>query len=255
MTLITSKYDEALARSAVYEFLSLAFLYPEEETPALLIDGGRLLGETNAEALTPDVKHFLGEISRQITTLGPKGYEDEYVEVFGHTISNDCPPYESEYDQAHVFQKTGVLSDLSSFYGAFGVMPNPALKDRLDHLSVELEFMQVLTAKEAYALMHSHGEDKVLLCRRAQEGFLVYHLAHWAKAFSQRLKRKAGAGSVYTLLAGLLEAYMDLELARFGLDAAPDRPVRIASQEQDDNECDAIAMPLPGLGTIQEGSS
>ena len=71
MTLITSKYDEALARSAVYEFLSLAFLYPEEEAPALLVDGARLLGETNAEALTQDVKHFLGEISRWMATLGP----------------------------------------------------------------------------------------------------------------------------------------------------------------------------------------
>ena len=254
MTLITSDYDEALARSALYEFLSLAFLYPEEEAPALLIDGARLLDDTNAEALTQDVKHFLGEIAQQLALLGPSQLEDDYVDVFGHTISNDCPPYESEYDQAHVFQKTGVLADLSSFYGAFGVMPNPEIKDRLDHLSVEMEFMQVLTAKEAYAILHGHGEDKVLLCRRAQEGFLVYHLAHWAKAFSQRLQRKAGANSVYTLLAGLLEAYMDLELARFGLDAAPARPVRIASQEQDNNECDAFATPLPGLSTIQEGS-
>jgi DMSO reductase family type II enzyme chaperone len=253
MTLITSKYDEALARSAVYEFLSLAFLYPEEEVPALLVDGARLLGDTNAEALTPEVKHFLGEISRLMAALGPKGFEDEYVEVFGHTISNDCPPYESEYDQAHVFQKTGVLSDLSSFYGAFGVMPDPELKERLDHLSVELEFMQVLTAKEAYALMHSHGEDKVLLCRRAQEGFLVYHLAHWAKAFADRLYKKAGPNSVYAPLAGLLDSYMGMELKRFGLDAVPDQPVRITSPEQEDNECDAMATPpRHGIGTIPE---
>jgi len=174
------------------------------------------------------------------------------VEVFGHTISNDCPPYESEYDQAHVFQKTGDLSDLSSFYEAFGVMPDPALKDRLDHLSVELEFMQVPTAKEAYALMHNHGETKVLLCRRAQEGFLVYHLAHWAKAFAQRLHKKAGPSSVYAPLAGLLDSYMGMELKRFGLDAVPEQPVRVTSPEQEENECDAMTMPRHGIGTIPE---
>ena len=79
--------------------------------------------------------------------------------------------------------------------------------------------MQVLTAKEAYALMHNHGENKVLLCRRAQEGFLVYHLAHWAKAFAQRLHKKAGPSSVYAPLAGLLDSYMGMDLKRFGLDA------------------------------------
>lgn len=130
----------------------------------------------------------LQQAGRQLNTLSDAGLEKEYLSVFGHIISTDCPPYETEYDQAHVFQKSQTLADLSTFYQAFGVGLNPDLKERLDHISVEMEFMSLLTAKEAYAYLHDHGEDKAALCQRAQKGFLATHLAVWIKTFVHRLR-------------------------------------------------------------------
>ena len=74
-----------------------------------------------------------------------------YLECFGHTISKECPPYETEYGQAHIFEKSQSLADIAGFYQAFGVDLAPDLNDRLDHISVELEFMQRVSQREVRA--------------------------------------------------------------------------------------------------------
>ena len=179
---MTTRQPEPKIQSAVYELLSLAFLYPKEGASKQLLDGAR---ELRSAMTLEDRRPFgglLDTLCGELQSCDDGGLEDEYIEVFGHTLSTDCSPYESEYGQAHVFQKSHTLADLSTFYQAFGVSINPELKDRLDHISVEMEFMHLLTLKEAYARGNGHGEDKALLCRQAQEKFLANHLGTWIKA-------------------------------------------------------------------------
>ena len=249
---MVSQYQEALSRSAEYEFLSLAFLYPKAGALTNLVQGVEQLKETASKLGNTELKAVLDKLADQLALIDDRGFEEEYIHVFGHTISNDCAPYECEYGQSSLFQKSGTLSDLSSFYAAFGVKQNPELKDRVDHISVEMEFMQLLTAKEAHADLQGHGEDKVLLCREAQAAFLTKHLANWVNAFAHRLAAKAGCNGIYGPFAHLLEIHMERELRLFAVDAPADRSPD--EPEEDDLECGAPSPPISAINTILEGN-
>jgi TorA maturation chaperone TorD len=84
------------------------------------------------------------------------------------------------------------LADLAAFYAAFGLEMAPDAAERHDHISIELEFMCVLAAKEAYALEHQLDGEQAALCREAQKKFLREHLGRWTPAFTRRLARMAG---------------------------------------------------------------
>ncbi|MBI2165048.1 MAG: molecular chaperone TorD family protein [Chloroflexi bacterium] len=213
--------DGTLCRSALYELFSLAFQYPKEGSAATLASMGRKAAMAAFDLGWQQIGEGLDELSRKLDALGNDGLVEEYVRVFGHTNPKDCPPYEGEYGQSHVFQKSQVLAELSTLYQAFGVQLSPGFKDRPDHVSVELEFMRLLTLKETYAGVKGHGEEKVRLCRSAQESFLSRHLSTWVKVFVGRLAGKAPEGSLYGHLARLLEGFMEREFAAFQLQAAP----------------------------------
>ncbi len=243
---MTTQQPEPKIRSAVYELLSLAFLYPKEGASTQLLDGAR---ELRSATTLQDRRPFgglLDTLCGKLRSCGDGCLENEYVDVFGHTLSTDCSPYESEYGQAHVFQKSHTLADLSAFYQAFGVSLNPELKDRLDHISVEMEFMHLLTLKEAYARGNGHGEDKALLCRQAQETFLANHLGTWIKRFADRVARKTGGSGVYGSLAGLLEAHMDAEFLRFRLDPETSSRPQPTEPPEDDVGCSPLTADAEG---------
>ncbi len=239
---VNIEQKETLVRSAVYELLSVAFLYPEEGRVELLRDGVQRLETHTSELGWQQLADALRQVDYQLNRLSDAGLEKEYISVFGHTISTDCPPYETEYDQAHVFQKSQTLADLSTFYQAFGVGLNPDLKERLDHISVEMEFMNLLAAKEAYAYLHYHGEDKVNLCRQAQTGFLAAHLADWIKSFVHRLKERTGGAGIYARVDQVLDLHMDREFERFSIDTADFNPVEVPETREDELDC--AACPL-----------
>lgn len=255
-TSTTTPYKEALARSALYELLSLAFLYPQEGVAAQLLDGARRESEIAFGLGWDETRAALDRLSNSLSSVDDDALEAQYVEVFGHAVSADCAPYESEYGQAHVFQKSQTLADLSTFYRAFGVGVNPELKDRLDHVSVEMEFMHLLTLKEAYARLNHQGEDKVLLCRQAQEAFLANHLANWVKAFTNRLMKRTANSEVYASVSLLLGVYMDEEFKRFGLDSSPLRPTAEPGAQEDYQECGADSVLAGAFSEkVREGVS
>src|SRR3972149_2671778 len=150
MTDVTAAFG-ATARSQVYAFLSQAFANPDPATHAWLrrtLPGAEAalaaIGATQSRAA-------LAAVSDELDGLDQDELAAAYHRVFGHLVSSDCPPYEGEYGNAHIFQKTQCLADNAGFLRAFGLAPAPGLTDRLDHISVELEFLHVLAAKEAYA--------------------------------------------------------------------------------------------------------
>jgi DMSO reductase family type II enzyme chaperone len=237
-------HNEALARSAVYELLSMAFLYPDGEAAAQVADAARTLTPLASSLGWPQVKLALHDVSRQAGELTEPAFRDQYSQVFGHIISADCAPYEAEYGQAHVFQKSHTLADLNAFYNAFGVSANPEHKDRADHISTEMEFMHLLTLKEAYAREDTDGGENLGVCRKAQESFLANHLATWIDTFARRLVRKAGDGAVYASLGKLLETHMRREFEMFQLIATAADPVEPIDPNEDAQEC--YAAPWEG---------
>lgn len=202
-----------LARSRVYEVLSAGFLHPDPPIVEFLVS--RL----------PDVAACLQHLgdwepARSLETLmaawNDDALQEDYVRVFGHTVSKECPPYASEYGQAHIFQQAQVLADIAGFYQAFGVQLSPSFKDRLDHVGVELEFLHFLCLKEAHAIAQGHALDKVDLCREAQRKFLDNHLGTWVFTFLHKLKEKA-RGGIYASWGELTEGFVKAEMQRLAL--------------------------------------
>ena len=108
----------------------------------------------------------------------------------------------------HLFQQSDVLADLGGFYNAFGVAPREG-KERLDHISIQLEFLYLVTFKEARA----REEGKALeaeICRLAQAAFFEDHLGRWAPIFAKRLERKNPEG-IYGAAARLLGNFIEAE--------------------------------------------
>ena len=233
-----------LARSAFYEVLSVGFLYPDEDTVPYLTARARRLAPVAERVGRPELNRALNGLVEALDRDGGERLLAENVEVFGHTVSTDCPPYEAEYGQAHVFQKSQAIADLQGFYKAFGVGPNPEMKERPDHIAVELEFMHLLTLKEAHALWNGHGGDKVQICRKAQEAFLANHLGAWAGSFARRLAKKAGADTTYGALCAVLEAQMASELAMFHIEPGAPEPSPTPITREGDEECEVTPVPV-----------
>lgn len=229
---VVAAWDPPLARSALYETLSLAFLYPEAGGSALIRQKAQSTAKAARDLGWGELASACDELASTLDGVSDETMLEQYIDIFGHGVSKDCPQYEGEYDETHIFMKTQNMADLASFYSAFGVAVNPELRDRLDHISVELEFMHLLATKEAYANLHGHGEDKVHLCQNAQESFLQLHLSTWMKSFIKRMRKKAGQGTPYDMGVRLLDAHMKAEFGTYHINPAPSHQLIIPLEEE-----------------------
>lgn len=230
----------AAARSEVYGFLALAFAFPDEETLERL--RARCASTTAGLKVLRCAKEARAcAAALEGATAG--GLQAAHLTCFGHAISKDCPPYEAEYGRANIFQKTELLADIAGFYRAFGLALAPRFRDRPDHLATELEFMEFLCRKEAYAHARGHGRDKTAICRRAQRTFLAEHLGSWTFGFVRRLNKKASGGA-YAPLAGLLDRFLGRELSSMRIARGPDLFLNDASVDTA-SEPDCTRCPMP----------
>lgn len=206
------------ARSQAYSFLALALSHPDDAHPVSLEQRYDALGslEILGDAAS---KKALDALRPAMAALSAASLADDYTRCFGHAMSKDCPPYEAEYAQAHIFQKTHTLADIAGFYRAFGLDLAADAHERVDHVSVELEFMHFLCLKEAYALANGHPQEQLALCREAQRKFLCEHVCRFAFAFARRLCAKAG-DTLYRQVGLLLAAFLEAELRSLGVKPA-----------------------------------
>ncbi|OGA53732.1 MAG: hypothetical protein A3F74_04915 [Betaproteobacteria bacterium RIFCSPLOWO2_12_FULL_62_58] len=232
------------ARSQAYSFLALAFSYPDDAQPVSLKEQYDLLPGSLEMLADPPSKKAVDALRPAITALTAASLGDGYTRCFGHAMSKDCPPYEAEYGQAHIFQKTHTLADIAGFYRAFGLDLAADSHERVDHISVELEFMHFLCLKEVYALANKHPDEQLALCREAQSKFLRDHVCRWAFGFARRLCAKAG-DTLYQELGQLLAVFLEAELRALGL-----KPTEVAGPDMVEEGTQA----LPEAGTGQPPS-
>jgi len=91
--------------------------------------------------------------------------------------------------------------------------------ERLDHISVELEFLHFLAYKESYALCHD-GEEKLQVVVDAEKKFVRDHIGRWAPLFADMASKKAQRG-FFHLLCELGKAYLKFECAYLGVKPQP----------------------------------
>jgi DMSO reductase family type II enzyme chaperone len=244
--------ETALARSFIYRFLARAFEDPTSESwrwlsDAETVDQLRLaVAALDSEPLGAVCPRLL----RSLEASDAETFLSAYLTAFGHAARGVCPLNEIEYGElkADPLIQPHRLADLAAFYCAFGMELAPDADERQDHLCLELEFLCVLAAKEAFALAN-HLAEELESCVQAQREFARNHFGRWVPAFSRRLAGQTD-DPVLAALSRFLGAFAVGECARLGVrpgsDDLPLRPVDPTAESQ----CDAcgLAHAAPGGG-------
>lgn len=167
-------------------------------------------GEVNPKSLSPE--RLFAALDAENETI-----EATYRQLFGLTaISQHCPPCEIEYESnPDVAFRSQRLADVAGFYQAFGLQVSPRVGERLDHITVEAEFLYLMLAKEAAALQ-VRNQEGAGVSRDVRLKFFQEHVGWWLPAFSRVLSRIAPAG-YYKELATLTAGMSALERASLGL--------------------------------------
>lgn len=229
---------ESLARSSVYRLLSQAFAHPMRQGVEQLRKEDLSLALASAGPLAEDVRSALRETEAAFDRASFEELEAAFRGVFSHVHSVDCPPYETDYSAQQIWRQSQELADLAGFYRAFGMQE---VGDRPDHISVELEYMHLVTYKAAWALLREETE-RAELCLRAQERFLGDHLLRWAPGFAARVVSVALDGP-YAAAGRLLGAQLRSEGVLFRL------PV---TETADSPAANADAKEIAGGGVCEE---
>jgi TorA maturation chaperone TorD len=238
-------------------------LYPEDDEFLDYLQSGEFVedGRSALESLEQAL-HGIGGQRAQQKLNSLKGYLDqiedwvasecrnwslsdlqaEHRRVFSNVITLDCPPYETLFGNDHVFGQAHTMGDIAGFYKAFGVELSRDIHERLDHLSVELEFMHFLSYKESYARCHD-GHDKIQIVEEAQKKFVKEHIGRWVPMFSRMLMKKADSG-FFRIMAEFSSEWMDFDVAYLGVQPEPYsetdyRPATFNSPEGSTYECGA----------------
>jgi DMSO reductase family type II enzyme chaperone len=230
---LQSRIDLAMARCFLYRFLAKAF---EDPTPEGW--GWLSAAATRAAVLSAAKVALSGDANGQDArlTLAPEQFNQfhsDYLAAFGHAARGSCPLNEIEYGdiKADPLFQPHRLADLAAFYRAFGLEVAADAAERHDHICLELEFMCVLTAREAYALEHQADAEALQTGHDAQRKFLREHLGRWLPAFTRRLTSTIDRGAL-TAIAGFARSFVLGECARFGVTSgSEDLLLRPADEE------------------------
>ncbi|MBX3370997.1 MAG: molecular chaperone TorD family protein [Nitrospira sp.] len=255
--------ERALNRSKIYLLFSWSLLYPEDEEFLDYLQCGEFVedGRAALDGLRLALDGIGGDRANQKIALMKKQFDQieklvsaecvnwqigdlqtEHRRVFTNVITLDCPPYETLFGNDHVFAQSHVMGDIAGFYKAFGVELSKDVHERLDHLSVELEFMHFLTYKESYSRCHD-GIDKTEIVVDAQKKFVKNHIGRWVPLFCRMLAKKSDTG-LFKLIADCMSEWMDFEVAFLGVTVQPYseadyRPATFNAPEGQTYECGA----------------
>jgi TorA maturation chaperone TorD len=255
--------ERALNRSKVYLLFSWSLLYPEDDEFLDYLQCGEFVedGRAALEGLRVALdgmggdraKQKIGLLNKQLDMIEKLvaaecvnwqlgDLQTEHRRVFTNVITLDCPPYETLFGNDHVFAQSHVMGDIAGFYKAFGVELSKDIHERLDHLSVEFEFMHFLTYKESYSRCHD-GSEKTEIVVDAQKKFVKNHIGRWVPLFCRMLAKKADAG-LFKILADSMSEWMDFEVAFLGVNPQPYseadyRPATFNAPEGQTYECGA----------------
>jgi TorA maturation chaperone TorD len=236
--------DAALCRSVVFGVLSMGLCEPSEA----LVE--RLRSEETRRVLAEAARHLhlaarAEVLAERLAGLDLETQRLQHGRLFGHTVHGPVCPYESEYGQEAMFQQSHHLGDLIGLYAAFGLVPATAAHERADHVSCELEFLEFLSRKEAYAI-EAGDADMLEETRKAARLFFKEHVARFGRAFARALADK-DPGGFHGGLAELLYDFVTLECARLGVEPGP-AVLRLREWREDDApmQCGTSCGLAPG---------
>jgi DMSO reductase family type II enzyme chaperone len=241
--------DAALCRSVLYGTMSLALNSPSadglaklcsQETAWALLDAAEWLeGSAEIPVVNPTARTtqtaipLTGRVRDWLQTfpsLSMEALMPLHGRLFGHTARGSVCPYETEYGPEALFQQPRQLAEIRGFYEAFGLTPRDDERERADHTSCELEFLDFLCRKEAYAL---ESKDEAMLeeTRKAIRLFLKNHVGRFAPAFGRSLRDQDNDG-FFGQLGSLLRDFVVQECRRVRVESGP--PLLALRSAEDD---------------------
>ena len=177
----------AAERSRVYQLLTLAFAFPDEDLYEAVRDGS--LAAALAEACAALPYETTGVVTTDLD-VAPDAYADfesEYIRLFDVGAAGPpCPLYDGVY----VGDRMKVMEDATRFYNFFGLRVSPQMRELPDHITTELEFLHYLTFREAEARQGGLDPSSLL---RAERDFLARHLCKWVPRLQAKLAKQTTA--------------------------------------------------------------
>ncbi len=235
----------ALARAVLCRILKLVFQAPSAESLGLLCS-------EEGFQLTRSATGLLGasEAAQALAYFGNRPKQEiieTYDRIFGHTARGRVCPYETEYGADGPFLQSQELADIEGYLLAFGLRTKTQACERMDHIAVELEFLEFLNERESYAL--SRNDTAMLeVTRQAYRSFLSKHLSRFGRAFSGQLSQQDPDGP-YGALARVCNSFLTLECERLDIPIGPEfLPLRPDSLDDAPMACGSSD---PDSGLIQ----
>lgn len=241
---IEAEHDvvEATGRALMYSLLATGVALPTSDRFSLL--GTKLLpGVEMLELATP-----LDQAMRTLASSLPIELEiwrDDHMTLFPPIASQDAPGYETAYRGDGIFQQAALLADIAGFYRAHGLRAGGNERERLDHITVELEFMAVLARKEALSLRDGRSEN-AKICREMAALFLQDHLGCWAPTFGRRASAVT-ASPWYRSLGLLVALWVEADTSAAGVIPVEVVDEPLAQEPPDDDTCAPCPVPPQGL--------
>ncbi len=122
----------------------------------------------------------------QVSRDGPLSLTEEYLHLFARQVL--VSPYEGAYRSDLSAVPPADLAQMAALYAAFGLRVGQSAAERPDHISLELEFLAALLAKEAYALERG-WTARARTAAWARVSFLGDHLGIWLPEFASRVRQ------------------------------------------------------------------
>lgn len=178
----------AMAQADVLRLLASLFRQPSEETAERLRFAVQLHDELLIDAGSRNkvawCRH-LTKAAQQLERPGINRVKASHDRLFDGPTH--CPINESSYVGRDT---TAILTDIHSFYRAFGFEAELVTGEKVDHLVSELEFMAMLLVMMGNALDQDRAEDAET-CARALRLFAADHAAAWLPSFCDHLEQAA----------------------------------------------------------------
>lgn len=202
--------EVTIGRANIYGLLSRAFAYPDEETIEVLRNGAEVvvnqLDTLGLDGCLRQAALVFAEVARATSV---DELHRHYNELF--VGRRHCQFDESEFDKA-IFNRYQRLADVAGFYRAFGFDVSNESFQRADFIGTELEFMQVLLLKRAYAEEQGWNTE-TQTCVAAENIFIKEHLEWWVTSMCEGL-REDKTCAFYTSLSKFLDHFVRTEALR-----------------------------------------
>ncbi len=197
------------ARSEMYGLLADAFEFPSREFHQQVRDG---VFRERVEAAVRQLPYELA-VDVDMAAFADAGeyvdFQGEYMRLFDvGAVRPPCPLYGGEYGGT----RKRSMEEAVRFYRFFGMKMDQSARELPDHVTVELEFLQVMAFTEGVS--RARGADAVSLLR-AQRDFIERHPGRWWPMLQRKLPAQSPS-PFYAALAALTGAVLvsDCEYVR-----------------------------------------